>query len=98
MLESSVMLRAFVNSRRPVNSPVMRMLSVTSRTPLVVVLIILCAGAHAAPVDCPTVSVACSEGLTIQFTATVSPENPELKLTYQWTVTRGETNLGRAHP
>ena len=71
-----MMLRAFVNSRRPVNSTVVRTLSVTSRTPLVVVLIILCAGAHAAPVDCPTVSVACSEGLTIQFTATVHQRIP----------------------
>jgi hypothetical protein len=74
----------------------MRMLSVTSKLLLTLAVIILCGGADAAPVDCPTISVACSEdGPTIQFAATVSPESPELKLTYQWTVTRGEIKSGQ---
>jgi hypothetical protein len=54
------------------------------------------AHAGATPADCPTITVACpDEGPTIQFSATVTPENSDLKLTYQWTVTRGEIKSGQ---
>lgn len=48
-------------------------------------------------VDCPTISVACPANRgPIEFTATVSPENPGLKVTFQWTVlSRGEITSGQ---
>lgn len=48
------------------------------------------------PADCPTITVACADdGPTIQFSASVTPDNPDLKTTYQWTVTRGEIKSGQ---
>ena len=77
----------------------MRILTVKSRLVLALVTVIFCATAGAASSDCPTVSVACpDDGDTIQFTATVSPGNSELKLSYQWTVTRGEIKSGQGTP
>jgi len=75
------------------------MLLVTSKLVLVGVAIVLCATTIAAPADCPTISVGCPDGGdTIQFTATVTPDNPELKLTYQGTVSRGEIESGQGTP
>jgi hypothetical protein len=77
----------------------MRMLSLTSRVLFAAAVIVLCTHAGAAPSDCPTITVACSEdGPTIEFSATVSPENPNLKLTYKWTVSRGEIKSGQGTP
>jgi hypothetical protein len=77
----------------------MRMLVVTSKVVLTVAAIILCVTAGAVPADCPKISVACpDDGDTIQFTATVSPDNPDLSLKYQWKVTRGEIKSGQGTP
>ncbi len=78
----------------------MRMLSVTSRVLVAVAVVILCVPAGAqGPAKCPTITVACPDGgETIQFTAKVSPENPALKLTYKWSVTRGEIKSGQGTP
>ena|SRR5580765_6559849 len=77
----------------------MRMLPVTKRVLLAVAVIGLYVLARAAPADCPTITVACPEaGSTIEFTAKVSPENAKLKLTYRWTVTRGEIKSGQGTP
>ncbi|MFZ0751885.1 MAG: hypothetical protein WAM70_21175 [Pyrinomonadaceae bacterium] len=48
-------------------------------------------------VDCPTITVACpADRGPIEFTATVSPENAGLKVTFQWTVlSRGEITSGQ---
>ena len=77
----------------------MRMPLVTSKVLCVLGAILLCATTAAAPADCPTISVTCPgyEG-PIEFTATVSPENPNLKLTFQWTVSRGEIKSGQGTP
>ena len=72
------------------------MLSLTPKTLFAAAVIVFCAQAGAAPLDCPTITVACpDDGPTIQFSAKVSPENPELKLTYQWTLSRGEIKSGQ---
>ena len=77
----------------------MRMLSVTSRVLVAVAVVILCAPAGAGTAECPKITVACPDGgETIQFTAKVSPENPALKLTYKWSVTRGEIKSGQGTP
>jgi hypothetical protein len=84
---------------RHFNSTVVRMLLVTSKVIFIGVAIVLCATTIAAPADCPTISVACpADGDTLQFTATVTPANPDLKLTYQWTVSRGEIKSGQGTP
>ena len=85
-----------LNSRRRVNSTVMRMISLTSRVLFAAAVIVFCAGVAAAPSDCPTISVTCPDYKgPIEFSATVSPGNPDLKLTFQWTVTRGEIKSGQ---
>jgi hypothetical protein len=71
------------------------MLVVISKLLTTVVALVLCTTA-AGSADCPTISVACPDGRdTIQFTATVSLDDPNSKLTYQWTVTRGEIKSGQ---
>ena len=85
-----------VDSAAPVNSTVMRMHLATSKVLLVFGTVLLCATTTAAPAECPKISITCPgyEG-PIEFTATVSPENPDLKLTFQWTVSRGEIKSGQ---
>jgi hypothetical protein len=62
-------------------------------------LVIVGATMATAPADCPTVSVACpEENATIQFTATVSSNNPDVKLTYQWSVSREVIISGQGTP
>ena len=69
-----------------------------SKTLLLVTLVVVCVSVGAAP-DCPTVSVTCpSDRDALQFTATVSPDKPEIKLTYKWTVSRGEIKSGQGTP
>jgi hypothetical protein len=74
----------------------MRMPLAISKMLFVLGAVLLCATTAAAPADCPTISITCPsyEG-PIEFTANVSPENPDLKLTFQWIVSRGEIKSGQ---
>src|SRR5438045_509794 len=67
-----------------------------SKVLFVVGAVLLCAATTAAPFDCPTISVSCPDNKgPIEFSATMSPENPNLKLTFQWAVSRGEIKSGQ---
>jgi hypothetical protein len=71
----------------------------TSKVLVVFGTILLCATTSAAPVDCPTISVTCPDYKgPIEFSATVLPEKPDLKLNFQWTVSRGEIKSGQGTP
>lgn len=62
------------------------------------VTIALCPGCDAPPPPCPTVSVSCSnrsENQTITFEATVAGGDPEMKPTYNWSVTAGKIISGQ---
>jgi hypothetical protein len=48
------------------------------------------------PNECPTISVACpTEDGGIAFIARVKGEDPNAKLGYQWSITRGEIKSGQ---
>jgi len=62
------------------------------------VTIALCSGCDAPPPLCPTVSVSCSNRMdnqTITFEATVAGGDPEMKPTYNWSVTAGKIISGQ---
>ena len=57
------------------------------------VTIALCSGCDAPPPLCPTVSISCSNRIdnhSITFEATVAGGDPEMKPTYNWSVTAGK--------
>jgi len=66
------------------------------RASIALAIIALAAAASAAPGECPTISVECPSGENeIVFSVKVTRENPDCKLTYQWTITRGEIKSGQ---
>ena len=74
----------------------MRMQLAISKVVFVLGAVFLCATTAATPTDCPKIYVTCPDYKgPIEFSATVSPENPDLKLTFQWTVSRGEIKSGQ---
>ena len=62
------------------------------------VTIALCSGCEAPPPLCPTVSISClnrNDNQTITFEATVAGGDPEMKPTYNWSVTAGKIISGQ---
>ena len=62
------------------------------------VTIALCSGCESSPPLCPTVSVSCSnrsDSQTITFESTVAGGDPEMKPTYNWSVTAGKIISGQ---
>jgi hypothetical protein len=62
------------------------------------VTIALCPGCEYPPPPCPTVSVSCSNRIdnqSITFEATVAGGDPEMKPTYNWTITAGKIISGQ---
>jgi len=62
------------------------------------VTIALCSGCESPPPLCPTVSVSCSNKIdnqSITFEATVAGGDPEMKPTYNWSVTAGKIISGQ---
>jgi hypothetical protein len=67
-----------------------------TRVSIILATIALAVAAIAAPGECPTISVECPSGDgEIVFVAKVTPETPDCKLTYQWSITRGEIESGQ---
>ncbi|MFS8085202.1 MAG: hypothetical protein ACMG6H_06195 [Acidobacteriota bacterium] len=67
-----------------------------TKASITLAIIALAAAAIAAPRECPTISVECPSGEgEIVFAAKVTSENPDCKLTYQWSITRGEIKSGQ---
>ena len=53
------------------------------------------------PADCPVISVACPDsdsGPNVTFTANISGDDPDLKVTFNWTVTAGVIASGQGTP
>jgi hypothetical protein len=65
----------------------------------VTVTVVICPGWHPDPPPCPTVSVSCPSEVdpkeAITFEATVSGGDPEIKRTYQWSVSSGKIISGQ---
>ena len=62
------------------------------------VTIALCPGCEAPPPPCPAVSVSCSNRIanqSITFEATVTGGDPEMKPTYNWSITAGKIISGQ---